>query len=147
MSIIARLKQFFENKKQSYEASAAMIACIVAAAGFALAAGTMGLATYVGPILSCVIFGGAFLLLAFIFWLIGRSKTNVANHELETAKQTASASVSAASTAIKAVTSKPAKSLSTLDTIAAATLLAFLLYLAGRKTPPSVEDRRTLPLS
>ena len=97
VSIVARLKQFFENTRQSYEASAAMILCIAAATGFGFAAGAMGLAMFVGPILSCVIFGGAFLPLAFIFWLIGRSKANTASHELETAKHTASAGVSAAS--------------------------------------------------
>lgn len=99
---------------------------------------------FVGPILSCVIFGGAFLLLAFMFWLIGRSKANTASHELETAKHTASAGISAASTAVKALTSKPAKSGGTLDTLAAAALLLFLLYLAGRKVPA---DQRILPLS
>lgn len=72
-----------------------MILCIATAAGFGLAAGAIGLAMFVGPILSCVIFGGAFLLLAFIFWLIGRSKANTASHELETAKHTQFLRVSA----------------------------------------------------
>ena len=119
-----------------------MILCIAVAAGFGLVAGAMGLAMFVGPILSCVIFGGAFLLLAFIFWLIGRSKANTASHELKAAKHTVSTGVTAASTAIEALTSKPTKSVRSLDTLAAATLLLFLLYLAGRKTPPSTEDQR-----
>lgn len=142
VSIISRLKHFFENTKQSYEASAAMFLCIAAAGVFGLAAGAMGLAMLVGPILSCVIFGGAFLLLAFIFWLIGRSKANTASHELDTAKHTVSAGVSAASTAVKAFTSDPAKSAGRLDTLAAGALLLLLLYLAGRKTPASTEDQR-----
>ena len=118
-----------------------MILCIAAAGVFGLAAGAMGLAMLVGPILSCVTFGGAFLLLAFIFWLIGRSKANTASHELETAKHTVSAGVSATSTAVKALTSNPAKSAGRLDTLAAGALLLFLLYLAaGRKEPPSTQQ-------
>ena len=142
MSLVARLKQVFENKKQSYEASAAMILCVAVATAFGLAAGTMVLAMFVGPIWSCVIFGGAFLLLASIFWLVGRSKADNASRQLETAQQAASTGVSAASSAIKAVTSKPAKSYGMLDTMAAGALLIFLLYLAGRKARPSPGDQR-----
>jgi hypothetical protein len=140
VSIIERVKHTVEAKKESYEASAAMIGCILVAVCFLLVGGTIWLSDLIGAVWSCFSFGGAFLVLAVCCWLFGRAKSKAGDRELEAAKQTVSNTVRTASNAVDSFTSNTKKSLGSVEAILAGGLLLLMLYL-GTRAPGSKDLR------
>ena len=139
MSIVDRLKQTVEAKKESYEASAAMILCLVIAICFLLVGGAIWFADYVGPVWSCMSFCGAFLFLTAVFWLFGHVKSKDADQNIDAAKQTVAGTVRVATKTVETLTSNT-KQLTTVDAILAGGLLLVLLYLGGRRAIPDRES-------
>ncbi|HRO48607.1 MAG TPA: hypothetical protein PLW75_00555 [Hyphomicrobium sp.] len=105
-----------------------MMACLALAAAFALGAGVVWLAQYVGPIWSPLSFSAAFLLLALVFKLISSSKDEEASENLEEAGQQASDAVNAVSIAAKtAAVAVPAKPSVLIPVLVAAGVLMVIL--------------------
>ena len=104
-----------------------MMACLALAAAFALGAGVVWLAQYVGPIWSPLSFSAAFLLLALVFKLISSSKDEEASENLEEAGQQASDAVNAVSIAAKTAVAVPAKPSVLIPVLVAAGVLMVIL--------------------
>jgi hypothetical protein len=137
VSILNNLKHTFEDKIESYEASAAMIACLLVAACFLLVGGAIWLADAIGPVWSCVSFGAGFLFLAVCCWFFGRAKASAADHEIEQAKHTVTNTIRAASNTVEAFSTKTPGSLGSIDVILGGGLLVLLIYLGAKPSDPS----------
>lgn len=103
------IRKTVEAKKESYEASAGMVACLALAALFAMGAAVIWLSYYVGPIFAALSFSGAFLLLALCLKLVSSAKNQQASESLEAVQESANAAVETVSATAKTAASVPTK--------------------------------------
>ena len=87
MSIIEKVQESVEAKKESYGTWIAFGICLAAAAICALVGLMIWAADYIGTVLSCFAFSGLFLLAAGLVKFVIDAKDKEASHKLNSAKK------------------------------------------------------------
>jgi hypothetical protein len=129
--VFETVRQSFEAKKEAYEASAGVIACLVLAALFGLGAVAIWLASYVGPILCAVCLSAAFIVIAGLLELVSRSKHHEAGEKFEEAEEQVSDAAQAVKTTVASAAAIPAKPSVWLPLLLGAAI--FLVILEKKK--------------
>lgn len=133
------IEKSIESKKESYEASGAMVICLVFAALLALAASIVWVAQHWGLIFALLCFSFAFVVLAGIFKVLSETKDQQAGENFEAAErqvsQAATNAATAVSTTVKKAAAVPVRPAVWLPFVVAAGVL-YVLYQHGKPDEP-----------
>lgn len=127
MPVFETVRQSFEAKKEAYEASAGVVACLVLAALFGLGAFAIWLASFLGPILSAVCLAAAFLIMAGILQLVSQSKHEEAGQKLEVAEKQVGDAAHVVTSTITSAASIPTKTYVWLPVLLGAAVLLIVV--------------------
>lgn len=129
------IEKSIESKKESYEASGAMVACFGLAAILALAAAIVWVAQQWGPIFALLCFSFGFVVLGAIFKVLSEIKNQQAGENFEAAERQVSKAATAVSTTVKKAAAVPARPTVWLPFVVGAGLL-YVLYQQGKPDDP-----------
>lgn len=135
MSIIEKVQQSVEAKKESYGTWIAFGVCLAAAAVCALVGLMTWAADYIGAVLSCLTFSGLFLLAAGIVKFVIDAKDKEAARKLSSAKKEIKRDVAAVAAPFEiARRSAPERPFSAMSIGLLAGIAVLAYFLKGNET-------------